>query len=276
MSNEDFPTLHLAEWRSTRDAIHDYARLAGAIRAALSPPQRHWWHLTLHCAALGLSTTLVPADGFGFEIQLDLVHHRWVLSTSTGERWSKRIHGQSVSDLCDETLTFLADLDIRPEIDTDRFDSGRPHEYDPAAAERYWAAMVQIQTVLNRFRAGLGRQSGPVHLFPHHFDLALQWFSGRHLPGEAAGQGDEADEQMGFGFATGDDAFADPYFYATAHPSPPALLEAPLPTGARWTTHGYTGALMPYAELTDADGPRDRLYDFFTTAWRAGAALMGT
>lgn len=274
MSHEGLPPLRLDAWRSTRDALHDYARLAGAIRAGLAPRQRHDWHLTLSCAASGLTTTLIPADGLGFEVLIDLIQHRWIVTTSSGEQWSTRLRGQSAADLGDETLTFLADLDIRPEIDTEPLERAEPHEFDPLAAERFWQVMVEVDAVLKRFKAGLPGEAGPVHLFPHHFDLALQWFSGRRIAAPDGPEGQLVDEQVGFGFATGDESFGDAYFYAAPYPLPPGLLNAPPPEGGRWVTTGFAGALLPYADLLEADDPPAQLLQFLVTAQEAAAVLM--
>jgi hypothetical protein len=274
MSHEGLPPLRLDSWRSTRDAIHDYARLAGAIREGQAPQQKHEWHVTLYCTASGLTTTLVPADGFGFEVLIDLIQHRWIVTTSSGEQWSTRLRGQSAADLSDETLTFLADLDIRPEIDTEPFERAHPHDFDPLAAERFWQAMVEVDAVFKRFKAGLPGESGAVHLFPHHLDLSLQWFSGRQITTQDGPAGHPIDEQIRFGFVTGDEIFGDAYFYANPYPLPPGLMNTSPPEGGRWVTTGFAGALLPYADLLEADDPPAQLLRFLVTAQQAGAVLM--
>jgi hypothetical protein len=113
-----------------------------------------------------------------------------------------------------------------------------------------------------------------VQLWPHHFDLALLWLSGRRVPGQDPNDPEYADEQMNFGFSAGDEGIAEPYFYATAYPTPAQWTEQPLPEGARWHTAGWTGAILPYVALTEASDPQVLLLDFLRTAHWGGAQFM--
>jgi hypothetical protein len=116
--------------------------------------------------------------------------------------------------------------------------------------------------------------TGPVQLWPHHFDLAMVWFSGRTVPGVDTADEETAEEQMNFGFSTGDDGISDPYFYITAYPLPAELVKTPLPPNAVWHTHGWSGAIMPYAALVEADRPEEILLGFLKQVQAAGARLM--
>ena len=55
-----FPAMPLAEWQPTRDTLQLYSKVLGKIRRALTPPQRHWWHISLRAAPNGLTTTAIP------------------------------------------------------------------------------------------------------------------------------------------------------------------------------------------------------------------------
>ena len=52
------------------------------------------------------------------------------------------------------------------------------------------------------------------------------------------------------------------------------LTDTPLPDGAGWHAEGFTGAVLPYDNLTKSDNPAEMLLDFLRTVQRAGAALM--
>ena len=79
---------------------------------------------------------------------------------------------------------------------------------------------------------------------------------------------------MNFGFVTGDEGIAEPYFYATAYSTPTEFTSQALPEGAYWHTAGWTGAILPYAALTQADDPQALLLDFLRMAHQAGARFM--
>ena len=102
----------------------------------------------------------------------------------------------------------------------------------------------------------------------------MLWFTGRHVPGEDPANPRRFDEQMNFGFSTGDASLPEPYFYATAYPLPAALPATPLPPGVEWFHNGWQGAVLRYARLVDVPDAEARLLDYWRTVQRAGAKLM--
>ncbi len=274
MSKNKFPALSLTDWQPTRDTIRGYAQVMGKIRRALTPRQKHWWHVSLRAATTGLTTTSIPSGSVTFEMLLDLTGHKLVISTSRGEQWQKPLRGQSVNTFCEESLAALNSFGIQPKIDRALFSDTTPGAYDTAAVERLWRTFSQIDALFRQFKGELRQETGPVQLWPHHFDLALLWFSGRLVPGQDPDNEEYADEQMNFGFVPGDEGISEPYFYITAYPTPDGLTSAPLPDDAAWRTESFTGAVMMYESLVTADDPGEKLLAFLRIAQQAGAALM--
>jgi hypothetical protein len=172
------------------------------------------------------------------------------------------------------SLAALVRMGITVEIDRSLFADESPRVFEAAAAKNYCQAAVNIDRVLKQFKAGLPGETGPVQLWPHHFDLALLWFSGRKVPGVDAADEENADEQMNFGFSTGDEGMPEPYFYVTAYPWPAGITDAPLPVGAVWYTESWKGALLPYEALVEADRPEKKLSAYLQAAYQAGSTLM--
>jgi hypothetical protein len=279
--NTDFPSLQLDTWRETRDALQSYARVIGKIRQALTPPQKHGWHVSLRVDALGLTTTpmlaptTVAENGRTLTISLDLVNHQTRLTTNQGLTQAIPLEGQSPAEFCQQIKAALVAFGLTVPFDDSACNSDTTVVYDKTAVSRYWQALSRIDLIFKQFRHGFREESSPVQLWPHHFDLALLWFSGRLVPDQDPDDPEYADEQMNFGFVTGDDSIADPYFYATAYPTPDAFTDQPLPDGAYWHTADWTGAILPYAMLTQAGSPNDVLLNFLQTTHQAGSRLMG-
>jgi hypothetical protein len=274
MTANALPPLPLAAWRPTRDTIHTYARVLGDIRRALAPYQKHSWHSALHVAAVGPTTTPIPAGDFTFEMALDFTEHELVVTASRGGAWRERLAGQSPAAFCDAVLAHLAGRGIHPQIDRGPFASTAAGSYEAAAVERFWQALSQVDAALKQFKGEQRRETGPVVLWPHGFDLAVLWFSGRLIPGQDPQRASRSDEQMNFGFSTGTDDIGDAYFYATAYPAPPGFIGGPLPQGATWHTATWQGALLRYDALAGQADAAARLLDFLRATHQLGSGLM--
>lgn len=274
MSSHIFPTMTLAELQPILDSLQIYAKLIGKVRRALTPRQKHWYHVSLRLAGTGVTTSPIPAGSVTFEMLLDLTTHQLVITTSRGERVAKPLRGQSAATFCEETLSALALLGIHPNIDRSLFAETTEGIYHPAMVAKYWQAISQIDILLKQFKGELREETSPVQLWPHHIDLAMLWFSGRLVPGIDPNDEENADEQMNFGFAPGDETIPNPYFYITAYPLPEGLGDTPLPDEAHWQSNGFTGAILMYEALVKADDPAEKLLTFWRTVQQAGARLM--
>lgn len=274
MAPKLLPPLPLDDWLPTRRTLHGYVQVLGAVRGALAPRQKQAYHLSLRLAAVGLTTTSLPAGPNTIELLLDLTEHAAVLTSSHGVMWYQTLTGQPLAHFYAQVLGGLSDAGVDVEIDPEPFGVSEPGAYDRAAVERFWSALLQIDQILKRFRGELREETGAVQFWPHNFDLALLWFSGRRVPGQDPAHAAKADEQMNFGFSTGDATLPEPYFYATAYPLPPALPATPLPPGVTWHTQGWNGAVLRYAHLVNAPDAEDRLLAYWRALQQAGAALM--
>ena len=114
--------------------------------------------------------------------------------------------------------------------------------YDPAAAQRFWRALVQEDRVFKKFRTGFIGKASPVHCFWGSFDLAVTRFSGRRappftgkVPGLATAVMAEAysHEVSSAGFWPGGGGIDSACFYSYAYPTPDGFKSAPVaPKGA--------------------------------------------
>jgi hypothetical protein len=272
-----FPAMPLANWQPTRDMLQLYSKVFGRIRRTLSPPQKHWWHISLRAAPNGLTTTAIPipeADEATFELVLDLQQAQLIITTSRGETWQAPLAGQPVKEFCEATLAALAKMGIIVELDRSLFADETSGVIDREAAKTCGQVLTSVDQVLKQFKAELPGETSPVQLWPHHFDLAMVWLSGRKVPGIDPADEEWADEQMNFGFSTGDEGMPDPYFYATAYPWPENIVNAPLPSGATWYTQSWKGGLLMYDTLVGLDHPEEALLAFLRSAHQAGSNLM--
>ena len=154
MTNMELPDLSLSRWQGTRDTLHGYCRLLGAIRHSSSPRQRHWAHVTLRVVPEGFITTPMPYRGGTFGLRLDLIHHRLRILTSGGQSLELPVEGQSLSRFHSEVMTALKALEVQLEVEPDRFSDTSPGEWDREAidalieSKEYDAARITIGPLL--------------------------------------------------------------------------------------------------------------------------------
>jgi len=269
-----FPNLKLSDWQNTRDTLQTFAQILGTVREALTPKQQHWMHVNLRPDVRGLSTPLIPGIDNSLKLHLDLISHELVVQASSGEIFSHSLKNQTSTAFCDLLLQDLAKLNINSQIELDNFSGEQILEYDPQKAGHYWQALRQIAEIFETFKGGLRGHATTINLWPHHFDLAFIWFSGRLVPGTDPNDEENADEQLSFGFSTGDEGIPDPSFYFLGYPWQKKTSQAELPQKAKWQSEGWNGGLLMYEELVSAKDGKKLLIDFMKACFEAGMPLM--
>jgi hypothetical protein len=239
------------------------------------PKSKHWWHITLSVTARGLTTTPFRIAGQSLELALDLTGHRLLIESSEGWSATVPLAGQTEAGLCRRIIATLAAAGIELEPDLlAGFDSEGILPYDGEASGRFRQVINWVDSAFKTFKGGLREETSPVQIFPHHLDVSMNWFSGRQVPNVDPADEENADEQMNFGFVTGDGSIADAYFYTTAYPAPESWTGLALPEGAYWHTEGWTGAVLPYAALLSDSSPFERLLDYLRTLQAHGSRSM--
>ena len=271
------PFPDLGEWRQTRDALHAYSRVLGAFRRQLVPPHPRWWHASLQVATQGLSTGPISVPGESpveaLALTLNLRRSRLTLEVDgEGRHELALLAAPSALELGEQALSWLRELGLELEPDSSLWRDAGPRSYDPEAANRYLRALLEVARVFSTVRESLAGKTGPVQLWPHHFDLSFEWFGSRQVEWEEEGQSKVSPTQIGFGFSTGDVSHPEAYFYANPWPFEDLFLEGALPDGARWQTAGWQGALLPYPHVRRR-GP-DLLRAFLRTVYEVTAPRL--
>ncbi len=287
VAHDPWPSLRLADWKPTCETLHRYAQIVGKIRLALAPPLNHWWHVPLYVSARGLTTSAVPYRGGAFELELDLVAHDLVVTTSEREEKRLPLLPRSVAAFHAELMDVLRALGIEVRVwrmpveipDPIPFDRDEVHaSYDPEYANRFFRVLSSAAAVLEEFAGGYVGKQSPVHFFWGSFDLALTRFSGRRAPPRPGADRITAEayshEVASVGFWPGTDGVIDAAFYAYAAPEPPGFRDAPIPPPARWDPT-LSEFVLPYEHVRRSDSPRAELLAFCEATYEEAADLGG-
>ncbi len=210
----------------------------------LAPMVNHWWQVPLYVSARGLTTSPIPVGtrAFEFEVELDFISHRLEMRCTDGAVDSFALESGTLSRFYARYFAGLRRLGIEVDIyplaveipDTiylDRDETFRP--YDPAWAQRFFGALVQVDRLLKAFRGGFLGKASPVHFFWGSFDLAVTRFSGRPAPPPPSNPNIPdfinreaySHEVSSCGFWPGNGGFGRPAFYSYAYPHGCALRE---------------------------------------------------
>jgi hypothetical protein len=190
-SDGGWPELDYAADHPTLESLQLWTQIVGKVRLAQTPWVNHSWHVTLYVSARGLTTGLIPHGARGFELEFDMVAQVLLVRVSDGGEARIALAPGSVADFYAEVMATLAGLGVPVAIDLQPNEmpdaTPFPHDtavrpYEPAAAQRFWRALVQCDRVFKRFRTGFVGKCSPVHFFWGSFDLAVTRFSGRSAP----------------------------------------------------------------------------------------------
>lgn len=287
-----WPALPLAEWRSTRDALHLWSQIAGKTLLAACPVQNHWWHTALQVSARGLASRPARAGDRSFELELDLLDHRLHLRLSDGRSAALPLRSRSVHEFYDEYTRLLAALGLDLHLwttpvelpDPVPFDQDDAHRaYDPEAARRFWEILRRCDAVLRGWGASFVGKQSPVHFFWGSFDLAATRFSGRRAPArpdaDPVTREAYSHEVLSFGFWPGgvlpQGATVDePIFYAYQAPEAPGFRAVRAAPAAARYDEGLAEFVLPYARIREVD-PGEALREFCQSVYEGGASLAG-
>jgi hypothetical protein len=286
--NGAWPELPYEAWRETRDTLHMYLQILGKVRLALAPMEPQWGQVPLYVTARGLNTSPIPHPNGVFDLDVDFVDHVVSVRTTRGSVERVPLEPRTVADFYAETMRALASAGVPVAITETPSEVPNPipfpedvehRSYEPEWANRFWHALVSVDTVMKEHRARFRGRVSPVHFFWGTFDLAVTRFSGRPAeppPGADVIMRHSADvEQACVGFWPGDANVPEPSFFAYTYPSPPGIEEARVePQAAGWSTK-LGEFLLPYEAVRTAPDPRGALLEFLESTYRAGADLAG-
>lgn len=114
---------------------------------------------------------------------------------------------------------------------------------------------LKAKRILELVRMNLRDNFTLIHLWPHHFDFSLEWFSGNK------------DEQIGIGISPGDETYSFPYLYMNPWPFDKKIVKESPPIGV-WHTEGWNGIKVEWDDLVQltAKDAAEKISELFSIA----------
>ena len=288
VAKETWPPLKLSEWEDTRATLHLWTQVVGKICLALTPRTNHWWNVTFHFTARGLSTPAMTAGGRTLRMTFDFVAHQLVFQTSDGVTKTIPLEPRTVAEFFERVMETLRDLDIQVHIwtmpveipDPIRFEKDvTHHSYDRDAVNAFWRALLAMKPVFEKFRCAFIGKCSPLHFFWGGFDLAVTRFNGKRAPERPGANSIDREayshEVISHGFWPGRLPALDACFYAYAAPEPHGFKEAKILPAAAYYDKGWSEYFLPYEAVRNARNPAEDLTSFLNTTYESAARLAG-
>jgi hypothetical protein len=293
IKQEEWPDLAYENWKDTIATLHLWTQIVGKIRLKQTPWLNHSWHVTLYVSANGLTTGSIPYAGGAFQIDFDFIHHLLQITASTGGNEKVNLYPRGVADFYRELFEKLRSAGI------DVFISAAPNEIDPAIpfekdethrsydAEKvrdFYNALVKINNVLTKFRAGFRGKCSPVHFFWGGFDMAVTRFSGRPAPlylGQVPNiplpvmQEAYSQEVSSCGFWPGNEQFPHTAFYSYCYPTPAEFGKQPVKPDEAFFSEDLGEFVLLYEAVQQSGKPEDTLMQFLQSTYEAAATTAG-
>lgn len=286
---DNWPSLHLSEWKDTCETLHMWTQVVGKVRLARAPFVNHSWHVPLYVTPRGLTTSTIPHEEKSFAIEFDFTDHRLVIEDSGGEREALDLVPQTVAAFYRKLTRTLEEMGLGVKIWTRPveveqaipFDEDEVHAaYDAAAVERFHRLLLSVDEVLQEFRGRFVGKCSPVHFFWGSFDMAVTRFSGRAAPEHPGGVPNLADrivkeaysqEVSSAGWWPGGGAHDSSAFYSYAYPEPAGFRDAVIRPQAAFYSESLREFVLPYEAVRTADDRKGTLMDFLETTYVAAA-----
>lgn len=239
-----FPKLNEADFARTRRKIHSIAKVIGNFREVLVEPIAKNDNLWLTIVKQGFCT---PPMGDLNELEIGCNIEKMIIEIADagGKYESFGANGRTQSAISSEIARLLTEkFGVKPAVSPQDFDGSKAIEITGSDANDFLAQFVNYAELLIAFHKSI--QSGVktnICLWPHHFDNAFKWFSGRKI--------DEQDEQIGIGVSNGDETYELPYVYMTLWPELRKTNTLEIPEGAVLHDYGWSGLILPYESVLE-------------------------
>jgi len=286
---KEWPDLQYDKLKDTIATVQLWTQIVGKIKLIKMPWLNHSWHVTFTVSPHGLTTGGINYNKGIFELSFDFIDHQLLIITSEGDNERVSLFPRTVASFYNELFEKLKALDIDVKIYAKPneinpaipFEKDEVHQsYDKEQINLFWKALVKIEPVLNKFRAGFSGKCSPVHFFWGSFDLAVTRFSGRVAPKYSGVvnniplrvmQESYSHEVSSAGFWPGNEAFPHPAFYSYAYPTPADFgTQKIIPVEAFYSKEMGEFFLL-YDDVRKAAFPEKMLMEFLQSTYDAAA-----
>jgi hypothetical protein len=283
-----WPAIDYPADRGTLEALHMQSQVVGKVKLALAARAPEWQQVPLWVNASGLTTGLLPADGFGIEIAFDFTSNRLRIDTTERRSGGFDLRPLPLRAFTAEVMEALDRLGVPVTINPVTVETAIPvrcdvdegfDTYDPDVAHRFFQVLARTAIVFERFRTGYWGKQTPVSFFWGSFDMAAVRYNLVPVPPvegmDPINRIAMDSEQAAVGFWPGSARYEKAAFFAYTFPKPAGIEASSIAPGAAAWNPQLGEFILDYDDVRSADDPAAAILAFAESTYTAGAGLAG-
>lgn len=282
-SYEPLPALPYEAFKSTAHLLHMGVQIIGKLKLH-TPFEPHWNNVPLWLSSRGLTTGPILYQSGTFSIDIDLIDHKIIGTTSWGAVDQFSLDSMSVSQFTKKIFALLHHLQIDLNINMMPQEIANPiafnedvepRMYDKNLANAWWRILLSSYQVLQSYHARFNGNTPPIGFMWGTFDLRDVRFNGTTVPTDnmdyiSRNAMDEAQIEVGWWHGT--DAYPHPAYYSFTYPKPDKIEEAKIKPKEAYWNEKMGEFLLNYDVIRCSKNPKRDLFTFFESTYRAGAS----
>ena len=283
-SYEQWPALPYDKFKSTAHLIHMGLQMIGKLKLH-TPFEPHWANLILLLTSRGFTTGPIPYQRGTFNIDIDLIKHQIIVTTSCDQTSKFPLTSMSVAQFNKKLFSILDNLQINLSINPLPQEIPSPIPFDQDTQERvylkelanaWWCIILNSYAVMQRYHARFNGNTPPMGLMWGTLDLRDARYNGVVVPTTGINSGyirrnamNEA--QIEIGWWHGNEIYPRAAYYSYTYPQPDNIEQAKIiPNMAHWEKK-LGEFILDYDVMRNSNNPEKDLLDFFESSYQAGA-----
>jgi len=258
---KEFPKLNDVTFVRTREQFHTIAKIIGKVKETLVTPLAKNDNLWLTVADKGFAMPEAEALN-NLQITCDIEAMKLEISSQGREEYIE-LQGKAPVEIINNLKIILNLFGVLKSFDFSNITATEDISIEKKNSSDFLVQLTNLHRLLKEFhsriRDGVKTQ---VCLWPHHFDNAFIWYSGKKV--------NEQDEQMGIGVSNGDEMYPLPYIYITFWPPLRSTNKLEIIDEAILHDSDWIGLILPYEAIqnkTGIDAQKKLVEDFFNTSF---------
>ena len=281
-----WPELPYKDFASTAYLLHMVTQVIGKLKLT-TPFEPQWANVPLWINSRGLTSGLIPYHTGVFSIDIDLIAHKIIFTSSWQSMSGFKLDTMSVAEFTQSLFNLLSEAGIKMDINLMPQEVPNPipfnkdteqRTYNDLLANAWWRILVSSYRVMQQYHAKFNGKTPPIGFMWGTFDLRDARYQGVSVPttgvnAEYIRRNAMNETQIETGWWSGNANYPRPAYYSFTYPQPKGIENSSIkPAAARWD-NSLGLFVLDYDDVRQSKNPENTLYIFLESTYKAGSEL---